>query len=729
MLVEAALQYQEKGWSVIPCNEDKKSLVMWAEYQTNKAGPEQIRNWWNKWPNANVGVLLGNVSNLTRIDVDGSDAETQLNGFGDVNDALSFTTPSGGRGYLYQHCAGLFSKVLWSGEKEHEELRLQSRGAYTILPPSEGYEWTKYGDTPPAPEWLRTLFTRYAEEAVRAELGYDPLTKVIDRDEVLDALKCIPADNRDIWLKVGMALHSMNDDTLLEVWDQWSQTCVEKYKENECSALWSGFDARGGITDATLTGLAWRHGWISKYGKYEPITDVGNARVLSRLSTGNILHCDAWEWIAWTGCKWSTEGAWKIVQELQKEVLNLRLTRARDSVNRYMSTGYDTTLNQEVAKPLFNEKLKQKRGVIQKILSHQHEGRIRGARILAASIPGLSCDHKRFNTHPTLLNCPNGTLDLESGMLRNHVKLDYLTQLCNTQYMPNAECPRWERFMLEVFGGDMELVLWFQRLLGYCLTGDISHHVLSVLHGTGRNGKSTVVETICSVLGEDYATVAPQKFLTVTRGETHPTKLVVLYGKRFVVDSETGDGARLDEELVKKLTGGDTIQARRMYENFWEFKPTHKLILITNHEPTVEGTDEAIWGRVRKIPFKECFLGREEFDLRKKLLFEAAGILRWMVDGCKLWFKEGFGPLPSAVTVATASYRSEQNTMLRFFEERLAKDIASSIQKHLVISAYSSWCSANRVRQASNKAFGEQLRKWCPEMDVAQKVYKGIKLI
>jgi P4 family phage/plasmid primase-like protien len=715
--VEAALTYSERGWSVIPCN-GKRALVPWNEYQTERAETKRLEEWWDTWPDAWVGVVLGSVSNLVRIDADGPEAREKLAELGPVDAALAFSTPSGGYGFLYQYSPGLFTKLLWAGDSKHSELRLQANGAYTILPPSSGYSWIRYGELVGPPEWLHDMFTLLVEEAVRAELGYDPLTKVIDRDEVLDALRCIPADARDTWLRVGMALHSMDDGTLLAVWDDWSRTCPEKYKEGECGTLWAGFDRRGGVTDATLTGLAWKHGWISKHGKYEPITDAGNARVLSRLGAGTVLHSDAWGWLAWTGSRWTREAAWKRVQELQKDVLNLRAARARRSVNKLVSSGCED-----------KDRIKRKQSTVNHILSHQSEPRIRGARLLAASIPSLSCDYRQFDKHPTLLNCANGTLDLETGAIREYARTDFLTQVCPTKFCANATCPRWEQFIKEVFDSDEELVRWFQVLLGYCLTGDVSHHVLSVLHGSGRNGKSTVVNTVRTVLGEDYATVAPPKFLVVTRGEAHPTKLVTLYGKRVVVDMETGEGARLDEELVKRLTGGDSVSARRMYEDFWEFTPTHKLMLITNHEPSVQGVDEAIWTRVRKIPFKVCFTVREDFHLQRRLGAEAEGVLRWMVDGSRRWFQTGFGPLPKAVASATSEYRSEQNTLLRFFEERLAKDRTSQAQKHAVISAYSQWCSNNRVRQASNKAFGDQLRKWHPEMEVGQKVYNGVKLL
>src|SRR5262249_47330418 len=191
---------------------------------------------------------------------------------------------------------------------------------------------------------------------------------------------------------------------------------------------------------------------------------------------------------------------------------------------------------------------------------------------------------------------------------------DYLTKLCPTEYNPEATCPVFLRFLDALFGSNAELIVFIQRLLGCCLSGDISEQVLPIFWGTGANGKSTLLNAVMEAMGEDFAMKASADMLMTSRGERHPTELAQLFGKRLVVASESSEGRRLNEALIKDLTGGEPIRARRMREDFWEFKPTHKVILVTNHKPEVRGRDAGIWRRLRLVPFMLRFWDPNEPD-------------------------------------------------------------------------------------------------------------------
>jgi P4 family phage/plasmid primase-like protien len=257
---------------------------------------------------------------------------------------------------------------------------------------------------------------------------------------------------------------------------------------------------------------------------------------------------------------------------------------------------------------------------------------IANALEMASSEPGIAILPDKLNTHPWLLNCPNGTIDLKTGEMRAHRREDYLTQLCPIEYDPDAKCPRFRQFMDEVFAGDKPLVRYMQRLLGHCLTGDVSEDILPIWWGNGANGKSTLFGVLLHILGSDYSTVAPADILLERRGEHHPTERATLFGKRLVICDEIGQGRRLNEALVKKLTGGDRIDARRMREDYWSFAPTHKLVLVTNHKPEVRGGDHGIWRRLKLVPFTETFSERRKDEqLDDKLMAEAPGILAWLV--------------------------------------------------------------------------------------------------
>jgi putative DNA primase/helicase len=240
---------------------------------------------------------------------------------------------------------------------------------------------------------------------------------------------------------------------------------------------------------------------------------------------------------------------------------------------------------------------------------------------------------------------------------------DYFSSLCPVNYDERASCPAWQAFILQVFDNNENLVGFIQRLLGYCLTGDVQEQILPICWGIGANGKSTLINTFLSILGNNYAGKASRDLLMAAKGDRHPTQLAQLFRKRFVCAVESHQGAKLDEGLVKEMTGGDPITARRMKEDYWTFLPTHKLCLVTNHPPVIDGTDHGIWRRLRLIPFTVVFEGaKQDKSLPGKLLAESSGILRRCIDGCRAWQRDGLGE-PGEVLAATAQYRSEQDTL------------------------------------------------------------------
>jgi putative DNA primase/helicase len=295
--------------------------------------------------------------------------------------------------------------------------------------------------------------------------------------------------------------------------------------------------------------------------------------------------------------------------------------------------------------------------------------RINAMLDLPRSEPGIPVLPENLDRDPWLFNCPNGTVELRNGQLREHRREDLITKMCPTEYHPEATCPLWCRFLEEVFAGDFDLIDYLKRLFGYALTGDTSEHLLAVFHGGGANGKSVLVNTLLGVLGEDYGMMAMPDLLLSRHGERHPTEIADLFGKRLLVCQETGAGRRLNEPLVKWLTGGDKIRARRMREDFWEFNPTHKVILVSNHKPEVRGTDFGIWRCIRLIPFNVTFPeDRQDKALPAKLGAEAQGILAWCVAGCREWQAHGM-VTPQSVLLATEAYRADEDVLAAFIAD------------------------------------------------------------
>lgn len=259
--------------------------------------------------------------------------------------------------------------------------------------------------------------------------------------------------------------------------------------------------------------------------------------------------------------------------------------------------------------------------ILQEAVETESQGAIRfavatsSARGISAMLKLAECelalDYQKFDQDPFLLNVQNGTVDLRTGKLRPHNRDDMLTKICPVALNPHSSTMEWDQFLKSLFSTQSEID-YLHRFIGHCLSGDVREQSLNIFWGDGANGKSTLVESILNTLGPDYAMSAPSDLLMESRSDRHPCEKADLFGKRLVIASETEANRELAESLVKSLTGGDTIRARRMKENFWEFKPTHKIVLLTNHKPVVRGQDHAIWRRLRLVPFVKQFWDGEK---------------------------------------------------------------------------------------------------------------------
>src|SRR6266851_1549366 len=370
------------------------------------------------------------------------------------------------------------------------------------------------------------------------------------------------------------------------------------------------------------------------------------------------------------------------------------------------------------------EKLRKATRAMTWALKSEAAPRINAMLDMARSEPSIPILPDQMDHDPSLLNCPNGTLEVRTGMLREHRRGDYLTKLCPTPYHKEATCPVFMKFLKTIFGGNAELIVFTQRVFGRCLSGDVSEQILPILWGVGANGKSTLVNAMMEVMGQDYAMKANADLLMVSRSERHPTEIAQLFGKRLVIASESAEGRRLNESLIKDLTGGERMRGRRMHEDFWEFDPTHKVFLITNYKPEVRGTDDGVWRRIRLIPFTQRFWDPNEPScpdsvppeaiadktLPDKLRQEYPGILAWLLRGCLDWQRDGL-TLPEAVQIATAEYRSSQDIIAHWLDEHCLIGPDYSCRAAALFTHYCDWCSATNERPMSQRVFGEALTK------------------
>ena len=245
----------------------------------------------------------------------------------------------------------------------------------------------------------------------------------------------------------------------------------------------------------------------------------------------------------------------------------------------------------------------------------------------------------------------------------------FITKLAPVNFEPDAACPRWLEFLSRIMDGNEQLIDFLQRAVGYALTGETSEQCLFIFYGSGANGKSTFLQTMSYVLG-DYSMSTPTETLLVKRRGAIPNDVARLKGARFVIACEADAENRLAESLIKQMTGGDTISARFLHQEWFDFEPTHKVFFGTNHKPVIKGTDYAIWRRIRLVPFEITIPeGERDKNLPEKLKAEADGILAWAVQGCLVWQQQGLG-VPEEVKAATDSYREEMDILGEFLKDR-----------------------------------------------------------
>lgn len=429
---------------------------------------------------------------------------------------------------------------------------------------------------------------------------------------------------------------------------------------------------------------------VSEYDPTDPLlvhhlTDLGNAERLEHRVGDALLYVHLWKsWIWWDGRRY--------IRDTSGEAL-----RQAGETIRAMLAAADT-----VTDPAEHDRL------VKHAMESESAARLNGMLQLATS--RLPVAVEALETRPMLFNVRNGTIDLTTGALRTHDRADRLMKLAPVDFDPAATCPKWLAFLERVTGGSEALIAFLQRAVGYSLTGDVREQVLLVLYGTGANGKSTFLETLRGLIGDYFLQADFTTFTARREGNEGPRNdLARLAGARMVAAVETEAGSTLAEATVKQVTGGDTITARFLYGEFFDFMPAFKLWLAANHKPNIRGGDEGIWRRIRLVPFTVTIPEAErDKGLPAALRAELPGILNWAIAGCLAWQKEGLG-YPSEVRDATAAYRDEMDVFGDFLAARCVVGPAEESRADVLLAAYEGWRVENGERELSPKGFGKKL--------------------
>ena len=315
-----------------------------------------------------------------------------------------------------------------------------------------------------------------------------------------------------------------------------------------------------------------------------------------------------------------------------------------------------------------------------------------------------------WDSDPMLLGTPGGTVDLQTGELRTSRLEDCITKMTGVAPLDET-CPRWLKFLNEATGNDDELIRFLQQWCGYGLTGLTREHALVFVYGPGGNGKSVFLNVVQTIM-KDYAVTAAMDTFTASKSDKHPTDLAMLRGARLVTASETEEGRAWAEARIKQMTGGDTITARFMRQDFFTFTPQFKLTIVGNHKPVLHNVDEAARRRFNIVPFL-LKPEKPDHELEAKLMREAGGILRWMIDGCLDWQKNGL-IRPESVKAATEAYFSDQDLLGQWIEDCCDVDLGNREHWDKSADLFDSWTEyALKAGEhpGTKKSFGMSMQK------------------
>ena len=671
--VQYALEAAAMGMRIVPQSTNRKDNVPWRDVATTD--PEQIQAWSDseRWGFGNFAFIAGEGS-VWLIDVDHGHPAPAVDGLPNWEAICAgreirtrlVRSPRGGLHYYFlwdDRLAAITLDIAESVEAMCGAHLVVLEGGFGM----NGKEYEVIDDSPiaAAPDWLiEYVLEKQAEKRSRKKPRQSP-------DNVQTKSGGNGTGNRNVTLTSQLGSLRRNGagyGTLLEKGLELNEAFNPPMDESEVEKIAES---------------------ISKYPSGYIEADRGNADRLVDLY-GDVLRYDhankSWCW--WDEVIWRTD-ANSVVERLVRGVAKEAYL---DMCARVLT---DPSISKEAMQ--FAKRSNDLR-------------RIKAAMGVAAFLPGVPVDPDTFDTDLGLIGAGNGYIDLESGELLEADRELMVSKRVSVEYDPHAQCPRWERFILEIFKGDEELAAFIQRALGYSLTGEIREQCLFILYGIGRNGKSTLVEMVGNALGPYARLVQPETFLELhRRGGAASPDIASLPGIRFARTIETEKGRKLNVSLVKQVTGSDMVSARALFRDPFEFMPQFKLWMATNHLPKIDDSGEAMWRRMRCVPFRARFVGKDDDkNLKSTLMSELPGILSWIVSGARMWYADGLGTC-AAVEKATAEYQAGEDIVGRFFDECLQEREGAEIEKKKLYEIYLQWCDQNGEVSMRKNDLGHEL--------------------
>jgi putative DNA primase/helicase len=404
------------------------------------------------------------------------------------------------------------------------------------------------------------------------------------------------------------------------------------------------------------------------------LTDAGNAERVHAYAGQNFRHVtESGQWLLWNGNRWNLDcdgGMIRLFVKVMRE------------------TGSQAFECPDKSKA---------EAILKHSLKSMNAGNVSSGLTMLKSIFGVSVSVNSLDADPWIIGTPDGMIDLKAGKPITPDRSKLITKKIGTHYDREAICPTWIQFLHTVTAGDAELIDFLRAGIGYTLTGATQEQCLFFLHGSGQNGKGVFSETVKALIG-DYGQTAPESLFTKERNQAATNDIARLAGCRMAIAAELEEGVSFAESRIKALTGGDTITARFLHREFFDFLPTHKFWISGNHRPNVKGTDLGIWRRMRLIPFTVRIPDTEkDTALAAKLRAELPGILNWALEGCLRWQRDGLHT-PQCVKLATEEYRADEDVLGQFLAECTVEDSGVRVLISSLYEAYQAWALRGGIK-------------------------------
>lgn len=684
--------YTLGGLEIFPCDANGKKPLTKHGFKDASADELVINDWWDKYPDANIGLPTGKINNLVVVDVDvknDADGMASLKQLqdecGEFNTRIVHT-PSGGLHFYFSYPDD--ANTIKNRTNMKPGIDIRADGGYVIAPGSSiggnYYEFDdEYKEISELPQNLLEMLTN-SSSSVR--VGFNDYE--VSAGEVTYGVEQ-GSRNHSVF---RLASKLRGEDVPLDVAKNQiliaAHNCNPSLPESEALRCLD-----------------------SAYSLYQPNpknpTDSGNAIRLVKLFGVDIRYVYEFKkWIHWNGSRWIFD-----------------------------EDGYMFRLAKETARSISQEAANEndesrRRALIQHALKSENKQQLDSMIQVAKTEKGITISQSQLDQNKYLLGVTNGVVNLRTGGLIDNSKESMITKRAGTHFNLNAECPQWIQFVDEITDGNKELSSYLKKIIGYSLTGDTKEQLFFFLHGNGANGKSVFVNTIQDMLG-DYSMQTPVSTI-MTRGKgSINNDIARLRGARFVNTTETDEGSRFNESEIKLITGGDMISARFLHKEYFEYRPQFTLWISGNHKP-VPGDSYSIWRRLILIPFDVRF-GKDKQDknLADKLRSELSGILNWAIEGCLEWQDDGL-TTPKVILDATKEYQTEMDRINSWMEDCCSSSASNhnSVKSSDLYKSYKSWADDNGEWRMNQRILGTKLaeRGFQKRRESRGWVYRGIQL-